>query len=143
MNADVARRDDWDVDFFAVSNSVMLLIMLLLLAATVTPVQQIAQGVQAQAYQGRSDPRQHTATEMLSWIDLIHGYPNTPWISAYVVNDGPDAVEIGINYPNARFVLNPGETVTVSRPGAQERIAILFLKCGVGETTSLRVTGEY
>ena len=80
---------------------------------------------------------------MLSWIDFIHDYPYAPWMSAYFINDGPDAVEIAINYPNDRFALNPVETVTVTRAGAQERIAMIFLKCAEGETASVRITGEY
>lgn len=103
----------------------------------------LARHLEAQAYQGKTDPKEHTATEELRWIDLVHEYPYTPWISAYFINDGPDAVEIAINYPNDRFTLNPMETVTVTRTGAQERIAIIFFKCAEGETASVRIIGEY
>lgn len=143
MASEIAPRNEWDMDLSGVSNSMMMLLMLLLIAAMEPTSQQIAQGLQAQAYQGKTDPKEHTATEVLSWIDLIHAYPYTPWISAYFINDGPDAVEIAINYPNDRFVLNPMETVTVTRSGAQERIAIIFFKCAEGETATVRIIGEY
>lgn len=119
---------------------VAMVMMLSLINKAIAPVAQV---LQAQAFQGKSDPREVKASAKLKWIDLIHDYPYTPWISAYFVNDGPYPVEVAINYPNDRFTLNPGETTVVNRSGAQERIAIIFFLCKEGETASVRVTGEY
>jgi len=102
-----------------------------------------AQAVRVQAYRGMADPREIEATDTLGWIDLISNPPYTPWISAYFINNGPDAVEIGINYPDNRFVMNPGETITVDRSWAQERIGVIFFICAKGERASIRVIGEY
>lgn len=114
------------------------------LAGSIPPTAaQAVRFLSAQAYQGKADPRVLNATSELGWIDLIHDYPYTPWISAYFINDGPDTVEVAINYPNDRFTINSGETVTVNRSGAQEKIAIIFFKCAEGETASVRVTGEF
>jgi len=146
MSSEMTQRNEWDIDLSGISSSLMLLMGLALMAvaaATLPATQQIAQGLQTLSYRGKSDSREHTSTETLSWLDLIHNYPCIPWISAYFINDDPDAVEIAVNYPNDRFTLNPMETVTVSRPGAEERIAIIFFKCAQGETAKIRITGEY
>ena len=105
--------------------------------------QPVIETLSLQSYQGKADPREVTVTDELTWLDLIHEHPYTPWISAYIINDGPNSVEVAINYPNDRFVLNAYETTTVSRVGARERIAIVFLKCAEGETADVRITGEY
>ena len=146
MSSEVTQRNEWDMDLSGISGSLMLLMGLALMAvvaSTLPATQQIAQELQTLSYRGKLDSPEHTSTETLSWIDLIHDYPYIPWISAYFINDGPDAVEIAVNYPNDRFILNPMETITVSRPGAEERIAIIFFKCAQGETARVRITGEY
>jgi hypothetical protein len=94
-------------------------------------------------YEGKPYSKTHNATETLSWIDFIHNHPYTPLMSIFLINDGPDAVEVAINYPNDRFTMQPGETRTIERSGAQERIAIIFFKCAEGETATVRVEGEY
>ncbi len=146
MCSEMIQRNEWEIDLSGISSSLMLLMGLALMAvvaSTLLATQQMAQGLQTLSYRGKTDSREHTSTETLSWIDLIHDYHCIPWISAYFINDGPDAVEIAVNYPNDRFLLNPMETITVTRPGAEERIAIIFFKCAEGETAKIRITGEY
>lgn len=133
------------MDMMPIIMLVMGVVMLAVVIPTVmTPITQTLQAqVQAQSYYGDTDPRTVHVTNMLSWINLIHDYPFTPWISAYFINDGPSAIEVGINYPDDRFTINPDETVTVKRGGAEERIRIIFFICRPGLKAIVRVTGEY
>lgn len=103
----------------------------------------IAQYIQAQAYVGISDPRVVEATDELTYIDLVGEHPYTSWASANFVNDGPDSVKIAINYPTALYELKAGETASVYRIGAQERISVIFFICNSGEKASVRTIGEY
>lgn len=118
-------------------------VMSQLLAPMVQGMQVQTQAIQAQAYSGQEDPRTIHATNVLSWINLLYDYPFTPWISAYLINDGPGTVEIGINYPDDRFTMNPGETITVTRSGAEERIKAIYFICRPGLHADLRITGVY
>ncbi|GAI81825.1 unnamed protein product, partial [marine sediment metagenome] len=79
----------------------------------------------------------------LRYLDARFDYPYTFWISAYFVNNGPDEVEIAINYPDDKFTIKPNGTVTVNRSGAQERIATIFYVCEKGKTAEVEITGEY
>ncbi|GAI26326.1 unnamed protein product [marine sediment metagenome] len=103
----------------------------------------VTQSAQAQAYQGRTVPKTVKATDSLSYLDVRYDYPYTLWISAYFINDGPNSVEIAINYPDDKFTIRMNETITVSRSGAQERIATIFYNCLKGKTATVRITGEY
>jgi len=103
----------------------------------------LAQYVQAQSYRGVSDPRVIEATDELSYIDLIGSHPYTSWTSVNFVNDGPDSVKIAVNYPTAAYELRSGETSSVYRIGAQERISVIFFVCNESESASIRVIGEY
>ena len=137
----LAVNDDPGFDVPGMLVMVMSMMMLLMMA-NVMPA--VAQTMEAQAYRGKTVSQEVTAASDLRWLDLIHDvYPYTPWVSAYFINHGPQAVELAINYPNERFVLKPQETATVSRLGAVERIAIIFYICAPGETAALRITGEY
>jgi len=127
----------------AIPQALAVIIMLVAVAA-IAPVSQQAQALaHAQAYQGIADPRTVNANGAFRWLDLKNGPPYTPWLGAYFINDGPDPVEIALNYPDDRFTLKPGETVTVNRSGAREGIAVIFYVCGSGKTATVRVTGEY
>ncbi len=121
----------------------MVIVMSQLLAPVFQGMQVQTEAVQAQAYIGNEDPRNVHVTNILSWINLVYDYPFTPWISAYIINDGPGVVEIGINHPDDRFTMNPRETITVTRSGAEERIKAMYFICRPGLATDLRVTGVY
>ena len=130
----------YDDDIMDAIPKVLMVMMGLVLLVAVLP---ITQSVQAQAYQGRTVTKTVKANGNLGYLDVRFDYPYTLWISAYFINDGPDPVEIAINYPDDRFTINPKETVTVNRSGAQERIAVIFYVCERGKTASVRITGEY
>ena len=143
---DITKRDDSDLmlndsDFTMIMMMVMMMVMMSQLIAPLT--QTSAQMLQAQAFVGNEDPRDLHATNRLQWINLIYDYPYTPWISAYFINDGPSAVEIGINYPDDRFTMRPRETITVTRSGADERIKIIYYIAHPGLRADVRITGVY
>lgn len=131
--------DDSFMDFMPMV--VMGILMLAVMISTV--VSPITQHAQAQAYHGRSVTKKVKANSTLKYLDVRYDYPYTLWISAYFINDGPDPVEIAINYPDDKFTIKPNETVTVSRSGAQERIATIFYACERGKTATVRITGVY
>lgn len=138
MAKELITTDDFDFDIMPV------VIVFAIVAALAPMLQQMQAQLKAQAYHGVEDTRTLHATNILQWINLIHGFPYTSWISAYFINDGPNAVEIGINYPDKGFTMNPHETITVNRTGAlDERISVVYYKCGPGLTASVRVTGTY
>jgi len=102
-----------------------------------------AQYMRSQMYQGVTDPREVEATDEVTTIDLVNGYPYTPWVSANIINDGPDSVWVAVNQPDAAYELKADETASVNRVGAQERISTMFFTCDAGEEASIRVVGEY
>ncbi|MBA7506481.1 hypothetical protein ES706_05172 [subsurface metagenome] len=142
MAEKVVKYDDYGMDFLDYMPMIIIGIFTLavVFSAAVSP---ITQYVQAQAYQGKTSPKTVKADGTLRYLDVRHDYPYTPWISAYFINDGPDPVEIAINYPDEKFTINPGGTMTVNRSGALERIAVIFYICGRGKTASVRIIGEY
>ena len=130
----------YDDDIMDAIPKVLMVIFGLVLLMAILPV---TQNAQAQAYQGRSVTKTVKANGELKYLDVRYDYPYTLWISAYFINDGPDPVEIAINYPDDRFTIKPNGTVTVNRSGAQERIAVIFYICERGKTAEVQITGEY
>ncbi len=147
MTTDITKQGDMDIGIEM--SDLMMIMMMVMMASLLLPLAQQSQAqttaLQAQAYSGQEDPRTIHATNVLSWINLIYDYPFRPWVSAYFINDAdsPSAVEIGINYPDDRFTMNPGETVTVTRTGAEERIKAIYFICRPGLNATVRVTGVY
>jgi len=119
----------------------MIIVMMYLLPRTLSTVG--ASGLApSSTYQGRTDQRNITTQNYLQWLDLIADPPYTAWVHCFIINDGPGAANIAINHPNDMFVMGPGETRTIDRSGAAEKILTLFYVTGVGQA-HLRVTGEY
>ena len=150
MAKEVAKIDtDFGMDdsMMDMMMPMMMMIMMMVLVQSLPALTQGAeaqtQALEAQAYGGEEDPRTIHATGLLSWINLIYDYPFKPWVSVFIINDGPSAVEIGINYPDDRFTMQPRETRTITRTGAEERIKIMYFKCFPGVDSTLRVTGVY
>lgn len=148
MSRELTAYSDGSMDAILSSMIAMFGVVLVasLLANVVTGVTSssaLGRYVQTQSYVGVSDPRDVDATDVLSFIDLVGGHPYVPWVSTNFVNDGPDSVWIAINYPTALYELKNGESASVYRIGAQERIAVIFFVCSNGEEASVRVIGEY
>lgn len=126
------------------TNMPLMAMSMAMLSLLITVVPSLTQTIKAQQYYGRTVSKTLNADSELKWLDILHDeYPFTPWICAYIINNGPGVVEIALNYPGERFVMRKNETVTITRSGAQERIAIIFYRCIEGETAVIRVTGEY
>jgi len=139
MAKTVTPTDDGSLDFLP-----MMIIGIFMFAMVLsTVVMPINQAAQAQAYLGRTVPKTVKSDSALKYLDTRQDYPYTFWISAYFINDGPDPVEMAINYPDDKFTIKPNETITVNRSGAQERIAVIFYQCERGRTATVRITGEY
>lgn len=130
----------YDDDIMSTMTPMLILLFGLMFLAAILP---ITQNAQAQAYQGRSITKKVKANGELKYFDVRHDYPYTLWISAYFINNGPDEVEIAINYPDDKFTIRPNGTITVNRSGAQERIAVIFYNCEKGKTAEVEITGEY
>lgn len=150
MANEIVKKNEDEFDMFGgdlMTTVMMMVMMMAVMSQFLGPITQTAQAqtqaLQAQAYIGNEDPRYVRATNHLSWLNFIYAYPFQPWVSAFIINDGPSPVEIGINFPDDRFTINPGETRTVSRAGAEDRINIMYFKCVPGLVANLRVTGVY
>ncbi len=142
---ELAKQDELDFGF-DLSDMMMMIMMIMMISVLSTlsvSSAQTAQALQAQSFVGNEDPRTLHATNRLQWINLLYDYPHTPWISAYIINDGPSAIEIGINYPDDRFTMNPRETITITRSGAEERIKIVYYVSHPGLRADVRITGVY
>lgn len=103
----------------------------------------VTQYIQSRMYQGVTDPRVCEVDSDGHELDLINNSPYTPWVSAQFINDGPDSVWITVNGPSSQFEVKLGETATINRIGALERISLINLDCEAGEEATVRVIGEY
>jgi len=126
----------------------MVVVMAVMMQSLVKPIAATAATtqslVQSLTYEGRTDAREvDVPSDSIVWLDFIHAAPRTPWTWVLFENDGPNDVEIGINEPNDRFILNPLATKTVDKIGAREKISIIFFYCRPTETARVRVVGEY
>jgi len=84
------------------------------------------------------DPRTLHATIQLLWINLVYKFPFAPWTSARFLNDGPSAVQIGINYPDRWFTIEPSENRNV-----EGNISIIYYRCSPGVKATIKVMGDY
>lgn len=111
--------------------------------AQLAQLARIRKSLEGAEFEGISDERVLSASGTPKVVDLIRDYPYRPWITAYFVNDGTDSVRIKINRDGRYFTLYENETRTVDRAKAKQRIELIYYECAVGETASVRVTGEY
>ncbi len=92
----------------------------------------------SQLFQGKNDPRILKAKGEIQWLFL-----DPAWVNAFFINKGPNNVYIGLNQRDNLFEMEPNETRTVTRTGAQERIHAIFYYCNRHETATIDVTGTY
>lgn len=123
--------------------SIIVVAGVMVLAPTFQRMFPTARYLQALQYRGILDPREIRVDSRFTWIDLIHDPPYRPWVHAFIINDGPDPVQMGINHPSDLEVLGIGETRTIDRTGADELIMSIFFVCPPGMKALVRVTGEY
>ena len=145
MAKDLVKQDDMDlgIDMSDMMMIMMMVMMVSLLTAVIPATTQTTQALQALQYRGITDPREVRVDDRFMWIDLIHDPPYKPWVHAFIINDGPDPVQIGLNHPSDLEVLGVDETRTVDRTGADEKIMSIFFKCLHGQKALVRITGEY
>lgn len=137
--------DDWTMIMMM---TMMMAVMALMLPRMLnfTSTQAITSSSTAanpQSYQGINDPRVINVTANMVYLDLINEKPYQPWMIAFIINDGPNPVNVAINYPGDTFRIDPGGTRTINRQGAAERIGVLFFQCDATQRATLRITGEY
>lgn len=151
-------NDDMDIFDDSMMSTLMMMVMMIMMMAMMsqmttsltgqntTTAQQLGApfGPIALIPQGSdTDTRKPTADSTLRWIDLIHGYPQRPWITAIIQNTGDYPVEIGINSPNNRFLVYPKGNATVDSQIAKSGIAVLFYMCQQSQTADLIITGSF
>lgn len=111
--------------------------------ASLGQLARIRKSLEGAEFEGISDERVLSASGTPKVVDLIQSYPYRPWITAYFISDGVDPVRIKINRDGRFFTLYENETRTVDRAKAKQRIELIYYECDVGETATIRVTGEY
>ena len=94
-------------------------------------------------FRGQVDSRELAATDELKVIDLVREWPYIPWIDAFVINDGPNTIKIGINQPYDWLEVGYKETRNIDHAHADKRIERIYYKCDAGETASARVEAHY
>lgn len=146
MAKDLALHDSFSITPSGIMQFLTMVIVAFIMATMVMDLSRsslVTQYIQSQMYQGVTDPREHDCTDELFVLDLINNSPYTPWVSAQFINDGPDSVWVAINYPDNKFKVKVGQSATVNRIGAVERISYIYCVCDTGEEVSVTVIGEY
>lgn len=141
----LSTKDD-DIEIMDIMPMMIMVMLLALIPTMISPItkQLQAQAYQeAQAYEGKIDSRTLRATDELQFINLVDNPPYSPWISAFVINDGPNAVKVGINRPSPFLNILKDETRTIVNTNADRRIEDIYYQCDPGETASVRFEGQY
>lgn len=138
-----------EFEFSLVAKAFAIFIMMVVIADIVTRLLPSSTGIlatqymQSQMYQGVSDPRDCECDSEGYTFDFINESPYTPWVSVQIINDGAHSVYVGINSTTKLLEVKTNEAATVSRVGAVERISYVYCVCSAGETTDVRLAGEY
>ncbi len=104
----------------------------------------IRKALEREHYKGKIDTREIPVTDQYQFIDLVEDYPNTAWISFFVINHGPNTAKIQINNLYETWLkIRKGETRKVDHSKADERIKQLAYQCAPGETALLEIEAEY
>lgn len=147
----LVKSGDFDLfDDDGMMSMMMMMIMMIIMTALIGSATQASVGtanasISPYDYEaaGEVTYRATQATQVLKFMDLIHDPPYEEWNTAYIINDGPYPVEIGINHPHDRFVMLPREGVIVDLTHAKNKIAIIFIVCLPSQNAIVRVTGGY
>lgn len=111
--------------------------------AQLAQLARIRKSLEKEEFEGIVDHRDLAATDQLQWIDLIDRWPNTPWVSAFIINDGPNDVLLAINNAYNWIPIKPRETRLVKHGKADRRIETIYYRCDPGNTALVRVDGEF
>lgn len=123
--------------------SIMNFLMLASIAHQAVKIRrEIEQHNKKESFEGKLDSRILAATDVSQCLSLIEQWPYTPWVSAFFINRGPDAVYIRINR-SEEIKIEAEETRTIDHIHAEERIEQVYYKCNAGETATVRMEGQY
>lgn len=145
MTTDITKRDDMDIGI-EMSDLMMIMMMLIfasLLPAIATSTAQTAQVMTAMVYEGKRVEKTIVVTDQLCYVDFVTNPPYKPLVGVDVDNDGPNGVWWSVNNPDDRYWINAGSSDGADRVMSIERISTLFFRCRGGETTVVRMSGEY
>ncbi len=122
--------------------SIMLMVTLILFLPQVVDI--LKDNQRRVNFQGRTVTRQLNVTSALQTEDFVANPPNTPLISCFIVNYGPDAVGLQMNGTSEPWIImQPDETRKIDQTNADVRINSLTFKCQVGEIALVELEGEY
>lgn len=110
---------------------------------TLGQLARIRRSLEREHFRGELDNRDLEATDEYQHINLIDDWPNTPWVSAYFFNDGPDGVYIAINKNRPFRHLVYKYDVRLDFIKAEKRIEFIEYYCDSGKTATVNALGKY
>lgn len=110
---------------------------------TLGQLARIRRSLEREHFRGELDNRDLEATDEYQHINLIDDWPNTPWVSAYFFNDGPDGVYIAINKNRPFRHLSIRQDLRLDFIKADKRIEFIEYYCDSGETATVNALGKY
>jgi len=96
-----------------------------------------------ESFEGKLDTRELIANDTTQSISLVDSWPNTAWIGAFIINDGPDTVYIRINRASGWITMLVDATRTFDYTKAEERIEEVYYHTDPGNSAVVRVEGAY
>jgi len=136
-------KEDTGTDFMSTDSmmNMMMMMVVMSLAITMTPLSQnVNKYLAAQQSEGKQEPKELVADPMLRVYHITAGMP---WTSAVIYNWGAFPVKIGFNGADQMFQVDPNQIYNASRVGTSMRIIAVYYQCLPGESTNVRLTGEY
>ena len=108
-------------------------------------LREIKGSLKREEFEGTPDERTLSADSEVKVIDLVKGYPHSPWATAAFANDGPDPVYIVVNGQAKQNVppLNKNDSTHFDFTKADRKIEIIYYWCDTGKTASVRVRAKY
>lgn len=96
--------------------------------------------IERRTIEGKPDKRDLAATDQVQVVDLIEHWPYRPWVHVFILNYGPDLVQIAYNEPEIWFDLAEKEDRTYNFEGSKRRFERLYYRCPtLGDTASVQV----
>lgn len=111
--------------------------------AQLAQLARIRKSLEREQFEGKVDTITLSATDEQACFNLLDRWHYTPLVTAFILNDGDDTVQIAINEPYAWIEIKLNETRTIDHTKADRKIQRIYYKCQAGETAAVRVEGEY
>lgn len=113
------------------------------LSQTVRIRKLVAEHIEKVSFKGKLDVRTLLANDTTQNISPVDSWPNTAWIGAFIINDGPDTVYIRINRASGWITMLVDATRTFDYTNAEERIEEVYYRTDPGNSAMVRVEGVY